>query len=189
MDQSPPLQDRLKRRALWAALWLAKLIRFMPDVLRLPARVHAYLERRLDLLADFVIHLVIIRVAQGFQPEARQRDGFANWRAASRHDVRVCVTHSMRATIGGGLRRALKPQGRGSKNLKARAEAILHALQNPDRLVACFLRRMRKGLSRRVSAHTRAQIASSLSHPVGALFSQIAFGEALRAAFDAAAPP
>lgn len=152
MDQSRPSPEhRLKRKALWATLWLAKLIRFMPDLLRLPRRARAFVGRRLDVLADFVINLVVIRAAHQFRPVQRQRNRFAVWRAAQRHDVRARHVRSLRAAIGGNLRRALKARG-----LKARAEAILRALQNLDRLLARFLRRMKKGLSRRMSAHTRA---------------------------------
>lgn len=163
MDQSQPSQHKLKRKALWAALWLAKLIRYMPYVLRLPKAVRAYVERRLDILADFVIHLVIIRAAAHCRPGSRQRNRFAARRAAARHDVRARVTHDLRATIGAQLRRELKAQGRGPDNLKARAEAILHALQNLDRLVLRFVRRMKKGLSRRMSRHTRAVQAPGCS--------------------------
>lgn len=150
MDQARPSSEhRLKRKALWAALWLAKLIGFMPNVLCLPRRVQAYVERRLDILAVFVLDRVIIR-----------------------------------ATIGGRLRRALKVSG-----LKARAEAILHALQNLDRLTARFVRRMRKGLSRRMSAHTRPT-GASLSCCAEMLGAKIAlFDSTLAVELRAAAPP
>lgn len=163
MDQTRPSQEhRLKRKALWAALWLAKLLRYMPDVLRLPRRVQTYIERRLDLLAEFVINLVIIRTAHLCRPGQRQRDRFANWRAGMRHDVRVRQSDSLRAIVGGRLRRELKARG-----LKARAEAILRALKNLDRLVVRFARRMRKGQSRRMSVHTSALNILPLHRPAG----------------------
>ena len=185
MDQARPSSEhRLKRKALWAALWLAKLIGFMPNVLCLPRRVQAYVERRLDILAAFVLDRVIIRAARYCRPGARQRNRFAVGQAAARHDVRVRIEHSMRATIGGRLRRALKVSG-----LKARAEAILHALQNLDRLTARFVRRMRKGLSRRMSAHTRPT-GASLSCCAEMLGAKIALLDStLAVELRAAAPP
>ena len=41
------------------------------------------------------------------------------------------------------------------QSLKARAESILRALEKIDRLVARFVRPMRKGLSRGMSRHSR----------------------------------
>ena len=157
MDHSPPSQEGLTRRALRAAVWLANLLRYMPDVLRLPKRVRTFVERQLDLLAGFVIHLVFMRAARLCRPGQRQRNLFAAGRASVRHDVRARITHSMRATIGGQLRRRLNPRGRGSKHLKARAAAILSALRTLDSIVKRFVRRMKKGLSRRASAHSRVQ--------------------------------
>jgi len=61
----------------------------------------------------------------------------------------------MRAKIGAQLSRKLKTIQAGVQNLKARAASLLHALEKIDRLVARFVRRMRNGLSRRVSRHTR----------------------------------
>ena len=182
MDQAWPSQEhRLKRRALWASLWLAKLIYFMPDVLRLPQRVQDYLERRLDALAAFVIDLVILRAGALFRPYSRQRNCAAVRRAAARHDVRAHITYNLRAMIGGQLRRELKAHG-----LKARAEAILWALKNLDQLAARFVRRMRKGLSRRATAHTRAL----LPHSAGILRGDVhPLTIASCAAFDAVAPP
>jgi len=163
MDQSGPSQEhRLTRKALWAALWLAKLLRYMPDVVRLPRPAQAYVERRLNLLAEFVINLVIIRTAHLCRPGRRQRNQFAVWRADMRRDVRARQVHSLRALIGGQLRRELKARG-----LKARAEAILHALQDLDRLVARFAQRMRKGQSRRMSAHSRVAKTLPLYRPAG----------------------
>ena len=182
MDQARPSQEhRLKRRALREALWLAKLICFMPDVLRLPRRVQDYVGRRLDALAAFVIDLVIIRAGGLFRPYSRQRNTVAVRRAAARHDVRMCVTYNLRAMIGGQLRRELKAHG-----LKARAEAILMALKNLDRLAARFVRRMRKGLSRRMSVHTRVMLSRCTE--MLCLDMHLLAGLSC-AAFDAAAPP
>lgn len=182
MDQARPSQEhRLKRRALRAALWLAKLIHFMPDVLRLPRRVEAYVERRLDILAAFVIDLVILRAGALFRPYSRQRNCAAVRRAAAHRDVRARITYNLRAMIGGQLRRELKAHG-----LKARAEAILWALKNLDQLAARFVRRMRKGLSRRATAHTRAVLPHSTGMLRGDVHPLII---ASSAAFDAAAPP
>ncbi len=159
MDQSPSSQQALKRRALRAAVWLADVLRYMPDGLHLPKRVQAFIERRLDLLAGFVIHLVFMRAAQHCRPGQRQRNLFAAGRANLRHDVRTQITHNMRATIGGHLRRKLNPRGRGSKHLKARAAAILAAMRTVGQIAARFIRRMKKGLSRRASAHSRVKAA------------------------------
>jgi hypothetical protein len=185
MDQSGPSQEhRLERKALWAALWLAKLVHFMPDVLRLPRRVRAFIERRLDMLADFVINFVIIRAARQIRPGQRQRNRFTVWCASVRHDVRARQLQSLRAAIGGRLRCALKARG-----LKARAEAILYALQNLDRLTARFVRRMRQGLSRRMSARSRANGAScsACAEMLGAKFARLA--SMLAVEVRAAAPP
>ena len=156
----------------------------MPDVLRLPQPVQAYVERRLDLLADFVINLVIIRSARFMRTGARLRDRFAVERAGARHDVRVQITLSLRALIGGRLRRQLKARG-----LKARAAAILRALQNLDGLVAYFVRRMREGLSRRMSAHSLAPVAlcSACAEMLGAKSARLA--STLAVELRAAAPP
>ena len=138
-------------------MWLADVLRYMPDSMRLPKRVQAFIERRLDLLAGFIIHLVFMRAAQQCRPGQRQRNQFAAARAHLRHDVRTRITHSMRATIGGRLRRQLNPRGRGTRNLKARAAAILCALRTVDQIAARFIRRMTKGLSRRMSAQSRVR--------------------------------
>ena len=105
MDQEQPSQERLKRKALSAALWLAQLVLYMPDALKLPRSIHAFVERRLNLLEAFVANLVMIRAAHLHRTQARVRDHACVARAQSRHDVRANVRHSMRAAMGGRLRR------------------------------------------------------------------------------------
>ena len=158
MDQSrPSSQHRLKRRALWASLWLAKLLTVLPAFERFaPAGARAWLDRRLTLLADFVINLIFIRAAHSRTGGAALR----NWKQIAmkqaHHDVRANVQHDLRAALGGALRRAVKPRG----SFKVRAEAILYALRNQAKIAAQLCRRMRNGLSRRLSAFTRAMNAA-----------------------------
>lgn len=167
MDHSPPSSQKgLKRCALRAAVWLAEVLQYMPDVRRLPKRVQAFVEHRLDLLAGLVIHLVFMRSAPQCRPGQRVRDWLSVGRASVRHDVRVHITHSLRATIGGRLRRQLNPRGKGVRKLKARAAAVLFALRNLDSIVARFIRRMKNGLSKRLSAHSRVKHAA-LHDPAG----------------------
>lgn len=187
MNQEQPSQERLKRTALSAALWLAQLILFLPDALKLPRSLKAFVERRLTLLEAFVADLVMIRAAHLHRTQARMRDRARVARAQSRHDVRANVRHSMRAAMGSRLRRTLKARG----DLKARARAILHNLEHQDQLARICIRRMRRsGLSRRMSGHTRVK-AQTLPRPasvpiMGGLHSVSVFAEDLRGAL---APP
>jgi hypothetical protein len=154
MDQKRNTHGRLKRNALSAALWLAQLILLLPDGLKLSRTMHAFVERRLNLLEAFVADLVMIRAAHLHHTQAHVRDRACVARAQSHHDVRTNVRHSMRAAMGGRLRRALKTRG----DLKARAKAILHNLEHQDQLARACIRRMRRsGLSRRTSAHSRVK--------------------------------
>ena len=154
MDQSRSSQQhRLTRRALWASLWLAKLLTVLPAFERFaPAGARARLDRRLNFLADFVINLIFIRAAQARTGAPAPR----NWKQIAmkqaHHDVRANVRHDLRAALGGALRRDVKVRG----SFKVRAEAILYALRNQAKLTAQLCRRMRRGLSRRFSAFTRA---------------------------------
>jgi hypothetical protein len=158
MDQSRPSQQhRLTRRALWASLWLAKLLTVLPAFERFaPAGARTWLDRRLNLLADFVINLIFIRAAQARAGAPAPR----NWKQIAmkqaHHDVRANVRHDLRAALGGALRHIVKPRG----SFKVRAEAILYALRNQAKLAALLCRRMRRGLSRRSSAFTRAMDAA-----------------------------
>jgi hypothetical protein len=133
------------------SLWLTALIGVLPEKLRLPLGLQAFLKSRLDLLEGFVIYLVLRRAAAQRGDGPRLRNARAEMRAAGRHDVRARIATDMRATIGGHLRRALK-----GRSLKTRAAAILLALQNVDDLAARFSRRMKANLSRRAGHHTRA---------------------------------
>lgn len=186
MNQERLSQERLKRKALSAALWLAQLILYMPDALRLPRSIHAFVERRLNLLETFVANLVMIRAAHLHRTQARVRDHACVARAQSRHDVRANVRHSMRAAMGGRLRRTLKTRG----DLKARARAILHNLEHQEQLAqACTRRLRRSGLSRRTSAHSRAK-AQRLHHPASLRMTGLAPKSAFRADLRGAlAPP
>lgn len=158
MDQSRPSQQhRLKRRALWASLWLAKLLTVLPAFERFaPTAAKVWLDRRLTLLADFVINLIFMRAAHSRTRGAALR----NWKQIAlkraHHDVRTNVEHDLRAALGGALRRAVKVRG----SFKARAEAILIALHNQAKLAARLCRRMRRGLSRRTCAFTRPMDAA-----------------------------
>ena len=158
MDRSRPSQQhRLKRRALWASLWLAKLLTVLPAFERFaPTAAKVWLDRRLTLLADFVINLIFMRAAHSRTRGAALR----NWKQIAlkraHHDVRTNVEHDLRAALGGALRRAVKVRG----SFKARAEAILIALHNQAKLAAQLCRRMRRGLSRRASAFTRPMDAA-----------------------------
>ena len=187
MDQQQSPHERLKRTALSAALWLAQLILYLPDGLKLPRSIRAFVERRLNLLEAFAADLVMIRAAHLHRTQARVRDHACVARAQNRHDVRVNVRHSMRAAMGGRLRRTLKTRG----DLKARARAILYNLEHQEQLAKACIRRMRRsGLSRRTNAHSRVK-AQRLDHPAslnmtGGLSPRSAFGEDLRGAL---APP
>lgn len=160
MDQSRTSQEHnLKRRALRASLWLARFLSVFPAFEKFaPAGARRWLRERLDILAQFALNIIFIRAARSIRSQAAIRDRHQVIRAAARHDVRICVRFSMRAVLGGRLRRALKKRG-----LKARAEAILRALQNQEKLAARLARRA--GLSRRASAHTRVldAVAASIS--------------------------
>lgn len=187
MDQERNSHERLKRKTLSAALWLAQLILFLPDGLKLPRPIHAYVERRLNLLEAFAASLVMIRAAYLQNTQAHVRDRACVARAQSRHDVRAKVRHSMRAAMGGRLRRTLKTRG----DLKARAKAILRNLEHQDQLARKCIRRIRRsGLARRTNAHShvkalRSRRPASLN-ATGRVVSQSAFREDLRGAL---APP
>jgi len=185
MNQEQHSQERLKRTALSAALWLAQLILFLPDALKLPRSIKAIVERRLTLLEAFVADLVMIRAAHLHRTQARMRDRACVARAQSRHDVRANVRHSVRAAMGGRLRRILKTRG----DLKARAKAILHNLEHQELLARMCIRRMRRsGLSRRTSAHSRveAQRINAFPRTTGGVSPLFAFEQDLRGAL---APP
>jgi hypothetical protein len=158
MGQSRTSQaHNLKRSALRASLWLARFLFVLPAFEKLaPASARRWLNERLDILAQFALNIIFIRAARSTRPPANIRDCFQAVRAAARHDVRICLRYSMRATLGGRLRRVLK-----GRSLKARAEAILRALQNQEKLAARLARRA--GLSRRASAHTRVLDALAAS--------------------------
>jgi hypothetical protein len=162
MGQSWTSQEQnLKRRALRASLWLARLLSVLPAFEKFaPARAQSWLHQKLDLLAQFALNIIFIRAARSIRPPADIRNRYQVARAAARHDVRMCVRYSMRAALGGRLRRALK--GRG---LKARAEAILRALQDQAKLAARLARHA--GLSRRAVAHTRVfdALAATIAPP------------------------
>lgn len=158
MDQSRPSQQhRLTRSALRASLWLAKLQTVLPAFERFaPAAARAWLNRRLNLLADFVISLIFIRAAHARTYAPPLRNGKQIALKQGRHDVRANVRHDMRGALGGALRRAVKPRG----SFKVRAEAILYALRNQAKLAAQLCRRTRLGLSRRASAFSRVKDAA-----------------------------
>lgn len=168
MGQSRTSREHsLKRSALRASLWLARLLSVFPAFEKCaPAGARRWLNARLDFLAQFALNIIFIRAARSVQALASIRNRSEAVRAAARHDVRKCVRYSMRAALGGRLRRALK-----GRSLKARAEAILRALQNQEKLAARLARRA--GLSRRASAHTRvldalaASIAPAACAPAG----------------------
>jgi hypothetical protein len=46
----------------------------LPDTLKLPRSIHAYVERRLTLLEAFVADLIMIRAAHLHRTQARVRD-------------------------------------------------------------------------------------------------------------------
>jgi len=189
MDRSPPsLEHRHKRRALWAALWLARLIRIlsgfsqvpMPDVCR-----QAF-GKALDLLARLVVFLVLIRAAQLKAPGAKVRNGRRVALAMRRHDVRVMERGGMRAAIGGALRRAVKARGTSARDFQARAEKLLGVLMALESWAARLAHRARNGLTRLLELHTGIELQLPLRHPAGGSPLQISLGEELRVAL---APP
>ena len=186
MDQSRSSQQhRLKRRALWASLWLAKLLTVLPAFERFaPAGARAWLDRRLNFLADFVINLIFIRAAQSRTGAPPPRHWKQIAMKQAHHDVRANIRHDLRAALGGALRRAVKVRG----SFKARAEAILIALHNQTKLAAQLCRRMRRGLSRRASAFTRA-MDTAYSAPQSPMNAHRIAAPLAGSAFAPAAPP
>lgn len=150
MDLAPASLHRLTHKAFAGALWLVKLILFLPDHLKLPRFAQAFVERRLDLLEALTAQLVMIRAGQ-----LRRSHAIAHCGAQGCHDVRGKVRHTRRAAMGGRLRRALKTRGPAWKNLKTRATAILQNMARLERLARTSVLMRRGGLSRRASAHTR----------------------------------
>lgn len=166
MKPTPPSpQQSLTRHALRACQWLAQLLIVLPVFERIaPGRARVWLDRRLTILARFALDFIFCRAAQRRLAPGTMRNPVQTTFAARRHDVRARFTCSLRAALGGRLRRALKARG-----FKARAKAILSALRNADALAARLAHRMRRGLSRIMNAHSRvmdglaATIASALA--------------------------
>ncbi|MET0547172.1 MAG: hypothetical protein ABWZ40_12750, partial [Caulobacterales bacterium] len=129
------------------------------------------------------LHIIMIRAALAQRPPENIRNRFSVACAAARHDVRVQRRLSLRASIGGQLRRAVKMRG----SLQQRAQIILRALRRQDQLLARVVRRMRRGLSRLVSLHTRATetlacfAACAVAALVGGPTAQDKLGAELRA--------
>jgi hypothetical protein len=149
MKPTPPSpQQILKRHALRACGWLAQLLIVLPIFERIaPTGARIWLDQRLTILARFALDFIFFHAARMRRAPSRLRNHHQVALAARHHDVRMCVRYSLRAALGGSLRRALKARG-----FKARAKAILSALQNASKLAARLARRA--GLSRRASAHS-----------------------------------
>lgn len=139
------------------SLWLAKLLTVLPAFERF-ARTGArtWLDRRLNVLANFVIDLFFIRTAQSRTAAPPPRNFKQIAMKQAHHDVRANVWRDMRAALGGALRQTVKPRG----SFKVRTEAILYALRHQAKLAARLCRRVRRGLSRRGSAFSQVMDAA-----------------------------
>jgi hypothetical protein len=151
MKRTPPSpQQILKRHALRACQWLAQLLFVLPVFERIaPKRAGIWLDQRLTILARFALDFIFFQAAHMRPQSPKLRNPFQAALAARTQGVRMRVGFSLRAAVGGRLRRALKARG-----FKARAQAILAALRNHAKRAARLARRA--GLSRNASAHTRA---------------------------------
>lgn len=169
MKRTPPSpQQILKRHALRACRWLAYLLIVLPVFERIaPKRARLWLDQRLTILERFAQDLIFYRAAQRRVAPPEMRNAIQAALAARRHDVRVKSACSLRAALGGRLRRDLKARG-----FKARADAILSALRDADALAARLARRMRRGLSRIMSAHSR--VLDGLAAVFAAMFCGVA---------------
>lgn len=160
MKRTPPSpQQILKRRALRACRWLVQLLIVLPVFERIaPKRARIWLDQRLTILANFALDFIFLHAARMRRAPSKIRNPHQAALAVRRHDVRMRVRYSLRAAVGGKLRRALKARG-----FKARAKAILSALQSHLKLAARLAQRA--GLSRRASAHTsvRDALASTIA--------------------------
>lgn len=177
MKRTPPSpQQILKRHALRACRWLAQLLIVLPVFERIaPKRARIWLDQRLTILARFALDFIFFYAAHMRAAPPRIRNPHQAAYAARHHDVRIRVRFSLRAAIGGDLRRALRARG-----FKARAKAILLVFRNHLKLAARVARRA--GLSRNVSAHTCVRDAlAAVIAPAGCTAAGFAVDDGLRA--------
>jgi hypothetical protein len=145
---APVSELRLQRYHRWAMLWLVWFARFLkafapfvPAVAALETLAH----RRLDRIEKMIAAIVILRAAAHIRPLTR-RKGVAEHKRID--------TAFFRAVIGCRLRRALRPKG-----LQARIAALC---RNIGDMVACVLKRLPCGLTRRRPIHARPEPRSAL---------------------------
>lgn len=174
---TPSPQQILKRHALRACRWLAQLLIVLPVFERIaPKGACIWLDQRLTILARFALDFIFFHAARMRRAPSKVRNHQQAARTARRHDVRMRMRYSLRAAIGGRLRRVLKARG-----FKARAKAILFALRNALKLASCLARRA--GLSGRASAHTcvRDALAAMIASAACAAAPALAADDGLRA--------
>jgi signal transduction histidine kinase len=193
MDQSRPSPEhRHKRRALWAKLWLERIMRLLSMLagLPLPNGWRAAMDRVLMLMTKVIVALVLIRAAQLRPPRGNIRNPKQVARAEARHDVRSNDSlGSMRSTIGSDLRRAVRVNGAARKDLQARAEKLLNVLNALETFAASIAHRARNGMTRLLGLHNGVALALP-THPATASSANAApLALSCGGAFDAAAPP
>ncbi len=144
------LQRRLKRRELWVSLWLARVFACLWLFGGEPRGSvwRDWFEATLNRLARQVMGIIFCHVV--FRAKFDEGRGFNDPRAP-RDGI------SFRSAIGGELRRAFK-----AKSLAERLEKIRWAFDERDVLIARLARRLRRGMTRRIFAHTRAPIGGDV---------------------------
>ncbi len=150
MDQAQraSMQHRLKRRKVWVSLWLTRLLGLLQLFGGEPREgaLHKWFERRIDGLAQWVVTIIFFRAAMRMQAPLCGNQG-----------VGEPPSLTLRAVMGSDLRRAFK-----AKTLSGRLAKIRRALEREDVLVARLARRLRLGLTRLCSAHSRARLVRAI---------------------------
>ncbi|MET0545028.1 MAG: hypothetical protein ABWZ40_01840 [Caulobacterales bacterium] len=143
------MERKLTRRELWVSLWLTRLLGFLSLFAgKTPALIcRRWFKRKLDRLTKSVLQSILIRAA------LRGNRGAKRGGMHLSRDPRHNLTVPMRAMLGGDLRRLMKARG-----IRARIAKIRAVLDDLDAHVTRLLRRLLHGMSRRVSAFTRAAL-------------------------------
>jgi hypothetical protein len=151
---APPISElRLRRLHRWILLWLTWFAVFLREpraFAPLSAHAQGLAHQWLDQIERALIGIVLWRAA----PYVRA--------IPLKHPARRRIdTHLRRAIVGSAMRRALR-----SKDLSRRIAALS---QDIDLLVACVLKRLPRGLTRRRSHPTRPELRGAAPDTIAAI--------------------
>jgi hypothetical protein len=139
---------RLKRLELWISLWVTRVLCVLAPICaeQKDGVLRDWIDRSLTDCAKSLINIFIVHINQRLIRRIRPK------KARSFRDPRRRNIIDKRALLGGDLRRAFK-----AKTLQGRLAKLCRALDRREFLIARMVRRLRRGMTRRCSEHSKVR--------------------------------